>query len=289
MIHRPSRSIPCGLVAALLLQVGCAASRVPPKLDPSTRATLGTVAVSWVDEPPRVTVYSTHSAGQGAAAGAGAGLKAGIPLLAIGGAAPQTAVVGVAGLGISLAGALIGAPIGAIVGATKAPPRAELRRVTAAFADHVAPLDVGGCIGGHVHQTLRRATSTWSILAPDAAPGTTARDRALVDQGVGTLVEIGALALEVSGPFGTHPEGDVILTAPVRLVRVADGTVLLAHELRWRGTRESAWPIDTVDFAAAIERGCQRVALDVVEILGISRGGAEAPTSDDALERDRPE
>lgn len=268
------RSFLASVLATLLVaQVSCAGRRVPaPTLAESTRTSLGTLAVSWIDRVPRVAVYSTHTAGRGAAQGASTGAKAGVPLLWVG-QVPNIggAVVGLAGVGVSLAGAIIGAPIGAIVGATKAPPKAAVKQVADTFAGHAAPLDVVGCVGTRIHQTLRQGTRVWSVLAPvsSATPGEDAgRHRALARQAIDTVIDVGPPTLEVSGPFGTHPDGALILTVPVRLVRVGDGTELLAHEFRWaQGAGPAAWPVDAQAFGEAIERACARLAVDVVHAV----------------------
>jgi hypothetical protein len=276
MVSTLRRSILGGLlVGILVLQTGCAGRRVPPpRLDAPARDALGTVAVSWVEAAPRVEVYSAHSAGRGAAMGAATGAKAGLPLMAMG-QVPHIAgaVVGLAGIGVALTGALIGAPIGAVIEATKAPPKTAVKEVAATFATYAAPLDIVGCIGGRIHQTVRQQTSTWTVLAPipaGAPSGDPDRYRTLARDGIDTVIELGALSLEVSGPFGTHPDGSVILRAPMRLVRVRDGMELLAHEFRWaQAGILPAPPADAPAFGEAIERACTSVALDVIHsVLG---------------------
>jgi hypothetical protein len=287
MVSTFHRAILGGLIIAILVvHTGCAGHRAaPPSLAVPERAALGTVAVSWVDAPPRVDVYSTHSAGRGAALGASTGLKAGMPLLYLG-QVPNIggAVFGLAGIGVSLTGTLIGAPIGAIVGATKAPPKAAVREVAATFSAYAAPFDVGGCIGGRIHQTVRQSTPGWTVLAPSPAGATSAdpaRYRAFARDAVDTVLELGALSLEVSGPFGTHPEGSVILRAPMRLVRVGDGVELLAHEFRWAqaGVLPTA-PEDAPAFGEAIERACRSLAWDVVHSVfgNVELAGASSAT-----------
>jgi hypothetical protein len=82
-------------------------------------------------------------------------------------------------------------------------------------------------------------------------------------------MDLGPLTLEVSGPFGTHRDGSVILTVPLRLARAGDGTELLAHEFRWaQGVGPDVWPIDA-GFSEAVERACASIALDVVRALGL--------------------
>lgn len=268
------------LVTSLVVHASCAGRRAPaPALDESTRTSLGTLAVRWTDQAPRVTVYSTHTAGRGAAEGAKTGAKAGLPLLWFG-QVPNIggAVVALAGLGVSLAGAVIGAPIGAVVGATKAPSKAAVNAVADSFASHTASLDVVGCIGSRIHQTLRQGTRVWSVLAP-TPPSAAGKDigshGVLARQGVDAVLDVGPLTLEVSGPFGTHPDGALILTAPVRLVRAGDGTALLVHEFRWaQGAGPAVWPVDAHALGDAIERACTSLAQDVVHAV---TGGVAPP------------
>ena len=263
------------LVLLLTAQAGCAGQRVAPPPVPSRAAvdSLGSVAVRWVDTEPDVKVYSTHTAGSGAAKGAATGAQAGLPLMAMGRVPLMgTAMVGVAGIGVSLAGALIGAPIGAIVGATKAPPRAAVREIAGTVAGYAAPLDIGGCVAGRVHQTLRRATSTWSVLVPASPPtGDAIGERALTFREADTVLDLGRLTLEVSGPFGIHPDGGVIVTLPVRVLRVKDGAELLSHVFRWAGA--GSWPTDAAAFGEVMDTACRSLARDVA----LAVGGASEP------------
>ena len=89
----------------------------------------------------------------------------------------------------------------------------------------------------HIVQLVQEQTQHFVLLA-DYGP--TAHDkergyRSLATEGIDTVLELGVSAIELSGPWGVHPRGALLMTVRVRLVRVADGTELYTRDFEYAG------------------------------------------------------
>ena len=242
------------LVTLLIGQLGCASRpiRVPPPSD-QPKPQLGTVGVVSARSTPESKYWTSTDAGRGAVEGFSKGAKTGAKV----GFWPGAVAGGLAGapfgpVGVALgffvvggatagASALVAAPVGAaagaIKGAVKAPPRATVKKAEADLKTILADLNIQEAMRDQVVQLAREQTHDVVVLADQ---GPTAHDkkpsyRSLATEGIDTILELGVSAIELSGPWGVHPRGALLMTVRARLVCVTDGMELYTRDFEYAG------------------------------------------------------
>ena len=226
------------VIAVLLVTVcggpwGCAVKGhlSPSALSDEVRAQLNTVGVSTAPLPPEAGLDAPRSGkAWGALKGAGSGLAVGaVPGLAIasgvsgcrggGPAALACGTILVAGLGVAAAGGTVGALVGSVYGAVTAESASKVRAAQIELENALRDVDVQATLRDHVLQTSRERSSVRLVA---------------LEEGVDTVLEVRVAAVRFVGQGGINPPLSVIMTAPVRLLRAADGAELYAATFEYR-------------------------------------------------------
>lgn len=123
---------------------------------------------------------------------------------------------------------LLGAGIGAIVGAIQAPPDDEIAPLRGTLFEVITPACLPQVILDGVVERGTSGLSTRTLTKLEAVAGETASDRArsIANRGVDAILEITIESIEVSGPWGTNPDGGLLMRVRYQLVSTRDGVVL---------------------------------------------------------------
>lgn len=207
------------LVAASFL-VACATPEPRPELTQAEWASIGTLAIVPSPEPTEVTLWAL-SAKKGAEVGVMRAIQVANML-----------TMGLWPLAFYGAGAvcvpLLGASVGALVGAIRKPKDEELGRVQQILFDVITPACLPQVIqddlleAGVAHANMR------TLIRLDAIEGRPARDRlvSLRDRGIDAVLEFEIDTIEVSGAWGTNPQGALRFLVRYELIATRDGTAL---------------------------------------------------------------
>lgn len=208
-----------GVVVACLL-VGCA---TPPasELTPHEWASIQTLAIAPGPEPTEITLWALD-----ARTGAKVGVIKAVEVANI-------LTLGLWPLAFYGAGAVcvpaLGAGVGAMVGAIRAPEDEELAEIQNLLLDLIPPACLPEVIkndlldAGTGHANARR------LVSLDAIEGRAARARApsLRDRGIDAVLEVTIDTIEVSGPWGTNPDGALRMLVRFELIDTRDESILL--------------------------------------------------------------
>jgi len=275
-------------LAAMCGSWGCAihGPRSPQSFSHEAWDQMNTVGVSTVHYQPYSHLKSTTSGkGWGAAKGAGYGLAVGVtPGLAIasivrgcGGAreigALDCGTIAAAGLGVAVAGGTIGALVGTVHGAVTAESASRVRTAEAALEAAMADLTVQTTLRDHVLQAARERSSLRFVAVEDG--GSTAiapaDEETPATGGVDAVLEVRVSRIQLTGQGSVNPPMTLLMAAPVRISRVADGTVLYAETFEYRGhdaRKFVEWAADDgLALREAVDRGARSLADDIVRSL----------------------
>lgn len=223
------------VLLAMVVLGGCATSTLRPLPSEQDRARFGRVGVVTTGVQTKAVQAPVRGKGQaaseafaeGAAATAAGGLIDVIPACLAGG--PIGASVCAAAMG---AMAVVGAAVGAgaaVAGAAGAEPRATAEQAVAAIDDVLAKVQLQELLRTQVFayasQQLPQAPVeiTDAVVAGQGAPRGLEQFAAL---GTDSVLEIGQVQLRLVGSAVGSPELAIYLAVNVRLLRVADNTVL---------------------------------------------------------------
>ena len=263
------------VIAVLLVTVcggpwGCAVKGhlSPSALSDEVRAQLNTVGVSTAPLPPEAGLDAPRSGkAWGALKGAGSGLAVGaVPGLAIAsgisgchGGGPVALACGtilVAGLGVAAAGGTVGALVGSVYGAVTAESASKVRAAQIELENALRDVDVQATLRDHVLQTSRERSSVRLVA---------------LEEGVDTVLEVRVAAVRFVGQGGINPPLSVIMTAPVRLLRAADGAELYAATFEYRSPgayKISDWAYaDSAAFRETLAEGTRSLAGEIVQLV----------------------
>jgi hypothetical protein len=263
------------VLAAMCGSWGCAIKeqRSRQSFSHDTWDNLSTVGVSTVQYQPGSQLKSTTSGkGWGAAKGAGYGLAVGAgPGLAIasivqgcGGAREIGALVCgtilLGGLGVAAAGGTVGALVGTVQGAVTAESASRVEAAEAALEAAMADLSVQTTLRDHVLQAARERSSLSFFAVDDGEPGA-----------VDAVVEVRVSAISLAGQGSVNPPMTLLMAAPVRVFRTADGAQLYAETFEYKslGARTFVeWAADdSRAFREEVDRGARSLADDIVRLL----------------------
>jgi hypothetical protein len=236
LLARSVRVRPLAMPAALLLAAGLAAACVSPTPSPliGLRPQLGGLALaSMAGGLQQVSDLPAKGENDGAVSGAGEGLKLGLYVMARGAQNNPGGLLLSVPLGAATA--IVAAPVGAIIGAAKARSPAEVEaaeRTIRTALTQMAPHP-------RLAEALRAQPPMARVLASTAIaePGAY---RALAEDGVGTVIEIGAerYGFEKVGLGASNPDYQFRMVARVRLVRAADNAELYVRAFAYFGSTE---------------------------------------------------
>ncbi len=267
---------------------GCAVSArpTPPSLPDDVRSQLSTIGVSALRYPPDSKLQAaTSGKGWGAVHGAGYGLAVGVvPGLAIastvqgcGGAREAAIVCGsviLAGLGVAVAGGTIGALVGSVHGAITAESASRVRAAETELESAMVDLDVQATFRDSVLRAARDRSTLSFVAVDDPEPGPggkPAGESASSTAGVDAVLEVRVSRIGLAGQGSVNPPMILVMTAPVRLVRAADNTELLAATFQYRSLsayKFVEWALaDSAAFREEVERGVRSLADDIVRLL----------------------
>ncbi len=216
---------------ALIFTQGCATK--PPPLPPPSealRASLGTVGVVSVVPAPEGKLNPTSPGIGGGAALGGVGVLAA-------GAAGGGQVGGPAGLVVGAALGVVllpvGAVAGAIIGAAENIPESTAKEIETMLrqvvAEHEPQADLRRLIMARAAAETTEKTidlGTGGVIDPTVMP-----DYApLAAKGVQTVLEVGVLAIGLTGKGGSDPDLVLSIDARARLIQVAGNRVLWSDE-----------------------------------------------------------
>lgn len=289
MFERGRLAVIVVALAAMCGSWGCAIreqrSRQPFSHD--TWDQMNTVGVSTVTYQPYSQLKSTTSGkGWGAAKGAGYGLAVGAtPGLAIastvrgcGGAREIGALVCgsilLAGLGVAAAGGTVGALVGSVHGAVTAESASRVRAAEAALEAAMADLSVQRTLRDHVLLAARERSSLRFVAMEDGGPvAVDAPDdeETPLTGDVDAVINVRVSAVRLAGHGSVNPPMTLVMTAPVTISRVADGTVLYAETFEYKGSAARKfveWAADEgLAFREEVDRGARSLAHDIVLLL----------------------
>jgi len=266
--HRPLALVSL-MLALAVAHSGCARfSRLPPPPSEEVRARLGTIGIVSGRFVPEAD-FRRPAKGEAALRNAGrwAGQWAGAALTPIGGPDPLSLLIRAA---LLVVGTPFAAGAGAIAGAVNAPSGAEVSEfetaLKSAFADlGIQPLIRDGVLGA-ARQTRDRV-----VLAADHGPSRPEDEgdnyRALAHRRIDTVLEVSVLALDMVGETAYDPPA-LLIRLRTRLVRVADGTTLYTHRIRYLGPSRimEEWITDGArSFRDEVTRACRILADTIVD------------------------
>jgi hypothetical protein len=274
-----------------LVQAGCATSSpVIPTPSNEVRKGFGTIAVTTGQAPPKVKFHAPKRVkGAGAAAGRTSGGALGkmwggcgqailgtaptiiVPILVAAGCVVATPFVAVGGALVG-GGNSAAAEANRAANAARAPEVKALRGVVDPAVATVAtekPLQV------RLRERLAARTQSTVVTVPKTGRP---HYKELSSEGIDTLLEADVVRIDVS------PENEFVLTARVRLIRVADREELYANAPTFTIAPRSVsqWTADGGEaLRDALTRGYQGLADETVEaMLGKKHGTAVAGQRD---------
>ncbi len=214
------------IVAALLAAAGCAYSPLSPPSE-DVRASLGRIGVlsetsstsgEW-NMPAKGGWNGAGRAAPLAAAGAViAGAESGHPL----------------GFVLGLLLAPLAAVGGGIYGAVGAEPSAVVTEAEATIQAVFADLQIPNTLRDRIVQVARAETRHTVVPQTDAAGGGGPENRPeRLAEAIDTILQVSVQGYGTRAAWDIKPPVSLFLAADVRLVRVADGTVLYSQRLHW--------------------------------------------------------
>ncbi len=215
--------------------------------------------------PPRFEIVDgpAKGAGQGAARGALLGAA-----YTIGGGA----LAGPIGLVASTFLIPVGAVGGSIVGGVMAEPAAKVEERVAAIARSLSARKIQADLVDRVAQNAREQTAgTFTMLAERSVVNLNGRAeyRALVEDGIPTVLEISVVGLSLQGRTAEiDPSLNLAMTVKTRLLRTADDAELYKSSVTYSGGRGrtlAEWLDDGELLRVEIDRATEIVAEKIVD------------------------
>jgi len=123
----------------------------------------------------------------------------------------------------------LGASIGAAVGAIRKPENEELETTRQVLFETIAPACLPQVIQDDLLDAAAAHPAARLIVSLDAIEGRTAKDRvsSLRDRGVDAVLEVTLEMIEVSGPWGTNPDGALRVLARYQIISTDNGSIVL--------------------------------------------------------------
>jgi len=169
----------------------------------------------------------------------------------------------------------VGVGIGLIVAAIKAPPQKEVEKIEAALRQAVRGTVVANAFRDTVIAELREINPGMEalILHPDLDRAATYQS--LAAQGVGAVLELEITSVEIDGPWGSDPRGNILIAASARLIRTADGVSAYSQDFEFAGNHNAGnWfqtPSDGYNNHGLLQAGvidaAQTLARDIARAL----------------------
>jgi hypothetical protein len=227
-----TRHLSIGLVVCA--QLWACTPRPIPVLSEAQRQQLGTVGVVQIARGPRadtdVPRGRAPGAGKGAAAGAAAGALEGLRVLAHGSCSGYACGIVIILLPVFIAA---GAAVGAVHGGAVAVPDATGQRIEAELQRALADVGTQQALRSEVVTTAARRGIT-HVRDVTAERPTVLEDeadyRALSGSGVDTVLEVGLVAVGLSGAGGRDPDLVLRVQAAARLVDVRNSQELYRND-----------------------------------------------------------
>lgn len=187
-----------------------------------------------------------------------------------------------AGLGVAAAGGTVGALVGTVHGAVTAESASRVEAAEAALEAAMADLSVQTTLRDHVLQAARERSSLSFVAVDDGEPGA-----------VDAVVEVRVSAISLAGQGSVNPPMTLLMAAPVRVFRTADGAQLYAEtfECKNLGARKFVeWAADdSRAFREEVDRGARSLADDIVRLVlppAPSRDGTPTEQSSGEIARE---
>jgi hypothetical protein len=123
----------------------------------------------------------------------------------------------------------LGASIGAAVGAIRKPEHEELEATRQVLFDTIAPACLPQVIQDDLLDAAVAHSAARRIVSLDAIEGRTATDRvsSLRDRGIDAVLEVTLEMIEVSGRWGTNPDGALRILGRYQIISTDDGSIIL--------------------------------------------------------------
>ena len=157
---------------------------------------------------------------------------------------------------MAAAGGTVGALVGSVYGAVTAESASKVRAAQIELENALRDVDVQATLRDHVLQTSRERSSVRLVA---------------LEEGVDTVLEVRVAAVRFVGQGGINPPLSVIMTAPVRLLRAADGAELYAATFEYRSPgayKISDWAYaDSVAFRETLAEGTRSLAGEIVQLV----------------------
>jgi len=157
---------------------------------------------------------------------------------------------------VAAAGGTVGALVGSVYGAVTAESASKVRAAQIELENALRDVDVQATLRDHVLQTSRERSSVRLVA---------------LEEGVDTVLEVRVAAVRFVGQGGINPPLSVIMTAPVRLLRAADGAELYAATFEYRSPgayKISDWAYaDSVAFRETLAEGTRSLAGEIVQLV----------------------
>jgi hypothetical protein len=233
--------LPCVVACLLGMQAGCATVDPPPTLSPALRDDLGSVAIVPAQYAPQTDFLISWRHKEGAAAKQATVTAAG--------AAAATAAASTAWLGpiAVVTGAVAGAAVvirEAVVTGQGVVPAITAAEIESALSTAVAARNVQAGLAGQLGKMMEAdpqvrlaAVSAEGPVEPEARPDYAS----LRSSGVGAVIETAITEMGFEGCIAHNWECPpphalfLFMRAQTRLVRVADGAVLLERGFQYKG------------------------------------------------------
>jgi hypothetical protein len=139
-----------------------------------------------------------------------------------------------------------GAGVGAAIGAIRKPADEELKATSQVLFDVVTPACLPQVIQDELLDAAAAHSAARMIVSLDALEGQTARDRmaSLRDRGIDAVLEVTIEMIEVSGEWGTNPDGALRILGRYKIYATKDKSVIVegSHiETATRGLIKGWW------------------------------------------------
>ncbi len=228
MVHRSLQRF--SVLSILFALTGCSTAGNVESLPDSVKAEMDAVAIAATVRPDAVKVWRPSAA---SAAREGASKAVEIANVLTMGFWP----VFFYGVG-SIAVPSLGAAIGYLAGPANEPPSDEVGKVQSTLRGIVDDTRIAERIAQAMLESLdKRAHPVRFLNADSTDPRRFAVDGS-ANQRVNTVLELQVTELMVAGPWGGDPEASISMTVAVRVVKVADRSLLFSHTFEFKDNYE---------------------------------------------------